>query len=68
MLRIKDPKVSVPFYVEKFGMTLVDEIHFDDMKFSLYFLATLPQEEVEKVKGFKPGSKVCFPFFISFFF
>jgi len=57
MLRIKDPKVSVKFYKEMFGMTLVDEYHFEEMKFSLYFLATLPKEEVEKVNAFKPGTK-----------
>mmetsp|Transcript_40754 Transcript_40754/g.49437 ORF Transcript_40754/g.49437 Transcript_40754/m.49437 type:complete len:387 (-) Transcript_40754:386-1546(-) len=40
MLRIKDPKKSIPFYTEQLGMTLVRESHFND--FSLYFLATLP--------------------------
>ena len=65
MLRIKNPKVTVPFYQNNFGMTLVDEIHFNDMNFSLYFMATLPEEEVAKVKGFKPGSKVFF--FLLFF-
>lgn len=41
MLRVKDPKKSVPFYTAHLGMTLVRESHFAD--FSLYFLATLPQ-------------------------
>uniref|UniRef100_A0A7S1NJ34 Lactoylglutathione lyase n=1 Tax=Eutreptiella gymnastica TaxID=73025 RepID=A0A7S1NJ34_9EUGL len=40
MLRVKDPKKTVPFY-EALGMTLIRETHFDD--FSLYFLATLPK-------------------------
>ena len=42
MLRIKDPAVSVPFYQQHFGMTLVAEKHFPDMAFSLYFMACLP--------------------------
>jgi len=39
MLRIKDPKKSIPFY-ESLGMTLLREYHGGD--FSLYFLACLP--------------------------
>ena len=58
MLRIKDPKVSVPFFQKHFGMTLVDEYHFPTMNFSLYFLATLPEDEVEKLKNAAPGSEV----------
>lgn len=38
MLRIRDPAVSIPFYRDNFGMTLVEELHFSD--FSLYFLAS----------------------------
>jgi len=38
MLRIKDPKVSVPFYEKHFGMKLVHKYDFPGMKFSLYFL------------------------------
>lgn len=41
MLRIKDPKKSIPFYTEHLNMTVVRESHFGD--FSLYFLATLPE-------------------------
>jgi lactoylglutathione lyase len=58
MFRIKDPKVTVPFFRDHFGMTLVDEYHFPSMNFSLYFLATLPQEEVEKIQHIAPGSEV----------
>ncbi|RCK60386.1 Lactoylglutathione lyase [Candida viswanathii] len=35
-LRIKDPKVSVPFYTEKFGMKLIATFPFKD--FTLYML------------------------------
>ncbi|KAI5849832.1 lactoylglutathione lyase [Tricharina praecox] len=39
MLRVKDPKVSIKFYSENFGMKLIHKLHFDDVKYSLYFLA-----------------------------
>lgn len=35
-LRIKDPKVSVPFYTENFGMKLIATFPFKD--FTLYML------------------------------
>ncbi|WP_394729396.1 lactoylglutathione lyase [Altererythrobacter sp. GH1-8] len=38
MLRIKDPARSLPFYQHVLGMTLVKEIPFPDMNFTLYFL------------------------------
>lgn len=38
MLRIKDPSRSLPFYQHVLGMTLVKEIPFPEMKFTLYFL------------------------------
>ncbi|KAI0267064.1 glyoxalase I [Gloeopeniophorella convolvens] len=37
MLRIKDPKISLPFYTEILGMDLVEKHDFSD--FTLYFLA-----------------------------
>ncbi|KAI6010511.1 Glyoxalase/Bleomycin resistance protein/Dihydroxybiphenyl dioxygenase [Pisolithus marmoratus] len=37
MLRIKDPKASLPFYTEVLGMTLLRESNMGD--FTLYFLA-----------------------------
>ena len=37
MLRIKDPKRSIPFY-QALGLQIVDERHFDG--FSLYFMAS----------------------------
>ena len=45
MLRIKDPKLSVPFYEEHFGFKLVHFYNFPQWNFSLYFLAFIPDEE-----------------------
>jgi lactoylglutathione lyase len=44
MLRIKDPKVSVPFYVKQFDMKLVDKYEFPEKKLSLFFLASIPPD------------------------
>lgn len=41
MLRIKDPKVSVPWYEKNFGMRLVHFIEFKQWKFTVYFLERL---------------------------
>ncbi|MFS7907169.1 putative lactoylglutathione lyase [Helianthus anomalus] len=38
MYRIKDPEVSLRFYSETLGMSLLKKLEFPDMKFSLYFL------------------------------
>lgn len=40
MIRIKDPKETIPFYEKNFGMILIHEYHFPKWKFSLYFLCT----------------------------
>lgn len=44
MIRVKDPKKSLPFYIGQMGMTLLAEKHFPQWKFSLYFLASLPKD------------------------
>ena len=35
MLRIKDPEVSLDFYVNQLGMTLVKQLDFPEMSFTL---------------------------------
>ncbi len=45
MLRIKSPGQSLRFYSEVLGMTLVKRLDFPEMKFSLYFLSSVPEEE-----------------------
>lgn len=44
MLRVKDPKVSLDFYSRILGMKLLRSVEFPEWKFSLYFLAYLPDE------------------------
>ncbi|WP_018981525.1 lactoylglutathione lyase [Salinimonas chungwhensis] len=39
MLRIADPARSLDFYTRVMGMTLLKKLDFNDMQFSLYFLA-----------------------------
>ena len=39
MLRIADPARSLDFYTRVLGMTLLKKLDFEEMKFSLYFLA-----------------------------
>lgn len=51
MIRIKDPKASLDFYTRILGMKLVRNLDFPDWKFSLYFLAYVPEGEVLPTEG-----------------
>ncbi|MEP1382373.1 MAG: lactoylglutathione lyase [Paraglaciecola sp.] len=42
MFRIKNPEPTLAFYTQVLGMTLVKRLDFEDMKFTLYFLACVP--------------------------
>ncbi|QDK39171.1 lactoylglutathione lyase [Bdellovibrio sp. NC01] len=46
MLRVRDPKVSLDFYTRVLGMKLIRNVDFADWKFSLYFLAYVPEGTV----------------------
>ena len=46
MLRVKDPTVSLDFYSRVLGMKLLRKVDFNEWKFSLFFLAMLPQESL----------------------
>ena len=56
MLRIRDPKPSLAFYRDVLGMTLLQQLDFEEMRFSLYFLAylgegeTIPQDPAERAR------------------
>jgi lactoylglutathione lyase len=45
MLRVKDPAVSLDFYTRVMGMRLLRKLDFPEMKFSLFFLARLEEDE-----------------------
>jgi len=59
MMRVKDPVKSLHFYRDLLGMRLVAERHFAEAKFSLYFLASLPQEQALP----DPTSEAAYDFF-----
>lgn len=54
MLRVKDPAQSLAFYTGILGMQVLRRLDFEQMKFSLYFLARLtageqpPEDEKER--------------------
>jgi lactoylglutathione lyase len=54
MLRIKDPKKSIPFYTDVMGMTIIDTLDFPQWNFKLWFLTTLPEGETYSLT---PGTK-----------
>ncbi|KGE78109.1 lactoylglutathione lyase [Halomonas sp. ND22Bw] len=41
MLRVKDPEAALAFYSRVFGMRVLRRLDFEEMQFSLYFLAKL---------------------------
>lgn len=43
MIRVKDPKASLSFYQEHFGLTLIAVLKFPEFKFDLYFMASIPE-------------------------
>lgn len=59
MLRIKDPKVSIPFYEDHFGFTVIHKYDFPQWKFALFFLAILPEGEKSPEPGTKESETYC---------
>ncbi|WP_447894875.1 lactoylglutathione lyase [Vreelandella sp. GE22] len=45
MLRVKDPQTALAFYSRVFGMQVLRRLDFDEMQFSLYFLANVENDE-----------------------
>lgn len=56
MLRIRDPKLSIPFYCDVIGMEMLERFDFPKMDFSLYFLGF--QEALEGERPDDPGDRV----------
>ncbi|CAM9339191.1 unnamed protein product, partial [Ascophyllum nodosum] len=55
MLRIKDPKKSLDFYTRILGMRLLQELHFSEWEFSIYFVgycqeADIPGDQKERTR------------------
>jgi lactoylglutathione lyase len=54
MLRVRDPQVTVDFYRDVLGMSLLDRYDFPAMKFSLYFMGypqgAIPEDPDERVR------------------
>ncbi|UZJ43096.1 lactoylglutathione lyase [Marinimicrobium sp. C6131] len=56
MLRVKDPERSLAFYSHVLGMRVLRRLDFDEMEFSLYFLAkpdadeSLPEDVQERTR------------------
>lgn len=57
MMRIKDPKMSIPFYSDLFDLQLLDRLDFPDYRFTVYFLGHLSNKELEKGDWPSPGTK-----------
>ena len=49
MLRVKDPAVSLRFYQDILGMTLLHTKRYPNAKFDLYFLAKLTEAELAQL-------------------
>ena len=45
MMRIKNPEISLDFYVNVLGMTLLKRLDFPDMEFTLFFLGYLRKSD-----------------------
>lgn len=51
MLRIRDPRKTLPFYTDILGMTLIQKLDFPDMRFSLYFLGYVRKDDEPLPEG-----------------
>ena len=56
MIRIAEPAKTLPFYTDVLGMTHIDTLDFPQWSFSIYFVATLPEDENYSLK---PGTQAA---------
>ena len=56
MLRVKDIAASLQFYTDVLGMQLIADFHFEQWKFSVYFLAYVKPENIPD----DPTAKMAF--------
>ena len=49
MLRVKDPRESLKWYSNVLGMRLLQELHFPEYKFSLYFMGYCNPSDIPTV-------------------
>lgn len=61
MMRIKDPERSLDFYTRVLGMRLLRRLDFDELNFSLYFLAFLDEHAAERAPS-ENGARTTWTF------
>ncbi len=59
MLRIKDPAVALDFYSRVLGLRVLRKLDFEEMKFSLYFLA---RPEIANAAPVDAGERTAWTF------
>lgn len=59
MIRVRDPNASLRFYTEVLGMSLLQRLDFEEMRFSLFLLAFLREDEEVPVD---PAERASFVF------
>lgn len=62
MLRIKNPAKSLAFYRDILGMRVLDQLDFESMGFTLYFLASIPSGQ----RTPEPGTREAHNFLWTF--
>jgi lactoylglutathione lyase len=60
MMRITDPGKSLPFYTNILGFSLVKRLDFPEMKFSLYFLSYLRENDPPVPEDAKDRTRYIF--------
>ena len=56
MLRVKDPKVSIPFYNTHFGFSLLHQMEYKLLNQTVSFLGILTPSEKKRWASLTPGS------------